>query len=238
MKDYIKKSATKALDNRTEFYLLSGQIPIYIINKLPSHIKFNNIVRDLEKNIPHNIIKMIEGIYVGEFKELKDRNIQAMFKDGVIYLSAFKNVPNVTDRIILNDICHELGHAVEDNLGYEIYADGKIEAEYNGKKQKLFSLLAHDGYHFAKEILFDPSLIGFLDDLLYKEIGYDNLSIIASGLFTSPYSITTIREYFANGIEDYLLGDSELLRKISPVLYKKINYVCDKISSEEDTHEN
>ena len=229
MKEYIKTSANEALKNRNELYLLSGSIPVYILNKLPTQIDFNNVIKILEKYIPTSILTMIEGIYVGEFKELKDRNIQAMFKDGVIYLSSFKNNPNVSEKAITKDICHELGHAVEDNLGKEIYADGKIENEYNGKKQKLFSLLAHEGYHFAKEILFDPNLINFLDDLLYKEIGYDKLSLIIPGLFTSPYSITSIREYFANGLEDYLLGDQKHLKKMCSALYNKINSICDEM---------
>jgi hypothetical protein len=229
MKEYIKTSANEALKNRNELYLLSGSIPVYILNKLPTQIDFNNVIKILEKYIPASILTMIEGIYVGEFKELKDRNIQAMFKDGVIYLSSFKNNPNVSEKAITKDICHELGHAVEDNLGKEIYADGKIEKEFNGKKQKLFSLLAHEGYHFAKEILFEPRLIDHLDDLLYKEIGYDKLSLIIPGLFTSPYSITSIREYFANGLEDYLLGDQKHLKKMCSALYNKINSICDEM---------
>jgi len=229
MKTYIKESANNALKNRNEWHLLAGQIPIYILNKLPIQIDFKNVIETLEKNIPEMILKMIEGIYVGEFEELKDRNIQAVFKDGVIYLSSFKELPDVSDEIIVKDICHELAHAVEDNLGQEIYADGKIENEFNGKKQKLFSLLAHEGYHFAKEILFEPSLINHLDDLLYKEIGYDKLSLIIPGLFMSPYSITSIREYFANGLEDYLLGDQKHLKKTCSALYNKINSICDEM---------
>ena len=38
------------------------------------------------------------------------------------------------------------------------------------------------------------------DNFLYKKIGYDKLSLLTSGLFLSPYSITTIREYFASGL--------------------------------------
>ena len=117
----------------------------------------------------------IDGIYVGEFEELKNRNIQALFKDGAIYLSSFKDLEGVSEEWIARDITHELAHSVEERFSNEIYSDDKIENEYNGKKQKLFSLLAHEGYHFAKEILFDEKLVNYLDDLLYKEIGYDKL---------------------------------------------------------------
>ena len=230
MKNYVKESAIKALNNRNEFYLLSGSIPVYIINKLPPHINIKEIIKQLEKNIPPVVLKLIDGIYIGEFKELKERDIEAMFKDGVIYLSSFKENPNVSEETIIKDICHELAHAMEDSLGQELYSDGKLEQEYNGKKQKLFSLLTHEGYHFAKEILFADRLIKHLDDLLYHEIGYDKLSLIIPGLFTSPYSITSIREYFANGMEDYLLGNSAHLKKTSPVLYNKLDSLYQQIN--------
>ena len=37
-----------------------------------------------------------------------------------------------------------------------------------------------------------------------------------------PYSITSIREYFGNGFEEYLRGDAKYLKNISPTLYNKI----------------
>jgi hypothetical protein len=228
MKKYIQESASSALKNRKESYILSGQIPVHILNKLSPNLDLNQIIKSLEENIPKSILSLIEGIYIGDFKELKDRNIQAMFKDGVIYLSSFKEVPGASEELIAGNICHELAHAVEDNFGHEIYADERIENEYNGKKQKLFKLLAHEGYHFPKEMFFDERLVDELDELLYKEIGYDKLSLIIPGLFTSPYSITSIREYFANGMEDYLLGDHDHLRDISPVLYNKIEDLLDE----------
>lgn len=219
MKEYIKLSMNK---DKNEYYIFN-KIPIFILKKFPPHISVERIIKTLEERIPKIMIELIDGIYVGEFEELKDRNIQALFKDGAIYLSSFSNNQNVPEKWITRDIVHELSHAFEDEFENEIYADEKIQTEFSGKKQKLFSLLAHEGYHFAKEILFVPSLINHLDDLLYKEIGYDKLSLIIPGLFMSPYSITSIREYFANGMEEYLLGEPQMLKKVSPTLYNKID---------------
>jgi len=219
MKEYIKLSVNK---DRNEYYIFN-KIPIFILKKFPSHINIKDIIQTLEKNIPKFLFNLIDGIYVGEFEELKNRNIQALFKDDAIYLSSFTDSPDVTEEIISRDIVHELSHAFEDKFGEGIYSDNRIENEFSEKKQKLFSLLAHEGYHFAKEILFDDRLINHLDDLLYNQIGYDKLSLIIPGLFLSPYSITSIREYFANGMEEYLLGEPQALKKISPVLYNKID---------------
>ena len=212
MKEYIKFSANKS---RKE-YLVFNKTPLFILKKLPSHINVERVIKSLEEHVPKFMFDLIDGIYVGEFEELKDRNIQALFKDGAIYLSSFSDNPDIPEKWITRDIVHELAHALEDKYEEDIYSDNKIENEYNGKKQKLFSLLSHQGYHFAKEILFEPRLVNHLDNLLYKEIGYDKLSAISAPLFLSPYSITSLREYFGNGVEEYLLGNPQILKKISP----------------------
>ena len=63
------------------------------------------------------------------------------------------------------------------------------------------------------------------DEFMYNNIGYDKLRTLSSSLFYSPYAITSLREYWANGFENYLLGDREKLRDLSPVLYAKITNV-------------
>jgi len=223
MKDYIKSSSSRILKNRNEFSLLKGRVPVVVINRLPSDIDFNNIIKNLENNIPSQILNLIDGIYIGDFKELEERNIEAMFKDGVIYLSSYKNIDHASEELIARNICHELAHALEEKMGYEIYGDNSIQNEFKAKKDKLISLLNHEGFYFSRNIFFDPELTDELDDLLYKEIGYDRLSLIIPNLFISPYSVTSIREYFANGVEEYLFGDPNLLKNINPVLYSKIN---------------
>jgi len=51
--------------------------------------------------------------------------------------------------------------------------------------------------------------------------------VLTAGLFSSPYSVTSISEYLANGLEDYLAGDTNYLKEISPALFKKINELLD-----------
>ena len=64
---------------------------------------------------------------------------------------------------------------------------------------------------------------------MYSDIGYDKLRLITPELFYSPYAITSLREYWANGFENYLLGDRAALKDISPVLYRKIYNLFEKI---------
>ena len=224
MKEYLKDSFNKNLKERKEYYLYNN-IPVYILKSFPEHINIKNIIGDVEDLIPYRFISDLEGIYVGEFPELKDRKIQAMFKDGAIYLSSFEDYPEVTEETIVNNIVHELAHMLEDNAYFDIYDDASVENEYVGKKKRLVDLLRANkvSFHGMGKLFFSDEYVDELDNFLFNELGYDNLSALTPGLFLSPYSVTSLREYFANGVEEYLTGDEDYLREISPVLYDKIN---------------
>ena len=58
------------------------------------------------------------------------------------------------------------------------------------------------------------------------ELGYEKLESLILGLFLRPYSVTDIREYFATSFEEYLYGNRDYLKKISPVAYTKVHLVC------------
>ena len=68
-------------------------------------------------------------------------------------------------------------------------------------------------YHYDKEI----------DMYFYKEVGYDTMWTIVSGLFPTPYSATSLREYFAIGFEEFYMGAQTDLRKICPILFSKLS---------------
>tara|TARA_R110000824_G_scaffold333633_1_gene520216 strand:+ start:33 stop:722 length:690 start_codon:yes stop_codon:yes gene_type:complete len=225
MEKYLKHSVKKSLKERKEYRLYD--IPVSILNPLPEHINIKDILEKIKEIIPYEICSDLEGIYIGEFSELKDRKIQAMFKEGAIYLSSFKDFPDVTDKIIINDIIHELAHMFEDNSYFEIYDDDSIENEYVGKKKKLVALLRANDISFAGmgKLFFSDEFVDELDDFLFNNLGYDNLALLTAGLFMSPYSVTSIREYFANGFEEYINGDQNYLKDISPALYNKLENV-------------
>jgi len=223
MEKYLKNSFIKSMNERKEYYLYD--IPVYILNSLPEHIDINYILDDIKEIIPYEFFSSLEGIYIGDFPELKDRDIQAMLKDGAIYLSSFSNFPEVTEDVILKDLIHEIAHMVEEKYYYEIYEDDRIGDEYNGKKKRLVDLLRSNNISFPGmgRLFFSDDSVDELDDFLYKKLGYNNIIPLTTGLFTSPYSVTTIREYFANGFEEYVTGDRKYINDISPILYKKID---------------
>ena len=71
-----------------------------------------------------------------------------------------------------------------------------------------------------------------LDKYFYEDVGYATMASMSIGMFYSPYAATSLREYFANGFENFFLKDSNYLKDISPFLYKKINNLVDKAEKE------
>ena len=153
-----------------------------------------------------------------------------MLKDSAIYLSSYQEYPEVTEEIIVKDLIHELAHLLEDNMSFEIYGDGSVEKEYAGKKKRLVELLRANGisFHGMGKLFFSEDYVDELDDFLFKQLGYDKLSALTPGLFLSPYSVTSIREYLANGFEEYIDGDLHYLKEICPVLYNKLKSILER----------
>lgn len=220
MKKYILESYNRYIENRKEYYLNS--VPVFVINPLPSDIDLEYVLEEIASSVPNSFIDLVDGIYIGQFPELKNREIQAMLKDGAIYLSNFEDEDEVTENVIIDDIIHEIAHAIEDKYHSILYDDGVIEKEYIGKKKRLMDILEAEGEEFDKYMFFSDNVDKF-DDFLYNDIGYDRLSLTINGLFISPYSVTTLREYFSNGFEEYIRGDRLYLKQTCPYLFYKID---------------
>jgi hypothetical protein len=74
---------------------------------------------------------------------------------------------------------------------------------------------------WAKQFL-NPEYSAQFDKYLYEVLGYPLLTSLSMGLFVSPYAITSLREYFSTGFEEYFLKDQNYLKNISPAIYNKI----------------
>lgn len=219
MKNFIVENIKK---NRLLY--LHKSIPFSIVNHFEQDIDLRHVISTLELTFPLSFFSEVEGVYIGEFKELKDRNIDAMYEDGVIYLSNFKDTP-VSESLLVTNIVHELAHSIEKKFSFELYSDGDLESEYDSKKLRLYSLLRSHEYKIPKDIFFNEYLTDEFDDLLYRNIGYEKLFAFSNGLFLSPYSITTIREYFSTGFEEYFLRDKKYLKQLCPVLFRKVSSI-------------
>jgi len=156
----------------------------------------------------------IDVIYVGQFEDFKKRDINAYFEDGALYVSNEQD----DEMDIIDDIVHEIAHSVEKEYGRHIYT-GRIEKEFEGKRRRLYDMLKAHGYSLSPVFKVKMEYDKEIDEFLYKEIGYEALGNLVNGLFPSPYSVTSLQEYYAIGFEEYFLGDVKYLKKVSPALY-------------------
>jgi len=219
--DWIKKSHEKSKTLKDHYKLYD--IDIFIKDKLPEHINLDFCLKYISKFLPLHTLKGIDIIYIGQFEFLRDRQVNAVYRDGAIYLT---NVQD-DDFDIINDLIHEISHSVEENYKELIYGDGSLMREFLGKRKKLYYLLKAEGLNPPEEL---QTKVGFeqsIDDYLYNQVGYRKLWNIVTGLFLGPYSITSLREYFARGFEEYVLGEKNDLKTFCPFLYHKIETLYD-----------
>ena len=218
IKEYIKNSAKSALKESKDHFL-HGQIPIRIKDPFVQPVDLEFVLKTIEHLLPIDMLDGIDAIYVGQFDFLKEREVNALYHEGAIYTT---NVQDDEDDL-LDDIVHEVAHSVEEQKGMEIYSDGLIEQEFLGKRFRLASLLKSEGIKVPSSLIHDPEYSVEFDKFLYKDVGYPLLTNLTMGLFYSPYGITSLREYFANGFEAFFLhGDAHYLKKISPQLFSKL----------------
>mgnify|MGYP003120436773 CR=1 FL=1 len=193
-------------------------IPVFIVDEPDSGVDIPLFCKEVEETIPQGLLRNVEVVYVGQFKELADRN--ATYAHGGIYMTS----KEPTNFDMLENFVHEVAHSLEAEYGMFIYDDSLVN-EFKGKRMRLYHLLAAEGYHI------NPILYGVteynrkFDNFLANEVGYPTLLTLTMGLFASPYGATSIQEYFANGFEKYILDNPRRVRSLSPVLYRKIEEI-------------
>jgi|TARA_Y100000310_G_scaffold115802_1_gene114408 hypothetical protein len=203
--------------------ILFGTIPVLIKDPIENNISFQDVIKKLENTIPEHLFYEIDLITVGQFPELKERDVKSVYLDGAIYVTnEQKSIDDLYD-----DIIHELAHSLEKPYGLELYGDDKLELEYLGKKQRLLDILRTYGYNIGNDLDFTSDYIQEFDEFLYFDLGFDNLKSFTRGLFVTPYSATSLSEYFSEGFEHYLIHDPVYLGKISPELYIKVKYLIE-----------
>ena len=226
MKNYIIKN-NKVIQEKFASYLYDK--PINIINPFINPINFKKVLAKLESYIPSHLTKNFDGIYIGDFKDFKknNRDVNASYKDGGIFVSNQQDDEND----LIDDIIHEIAHSLEGEYKDHLYGDEALEAEFLGKRQTLYHFIDDDKKKNLMDFL-DPEYSLDFDMFLYQYLGYDYLRSASADLFYSPYGITSLREYWADGFENYFLGDRRKLKEISPVLYNKIRDIVDNKAEE------
>ena len=213
--EYVKHSKK----NAGIYYL--NDIPVWTEDPLPDSIDLRQILLDVAKRLPKIYLKYIQAVRIGIFEEMLERELNALYKDGVLYVSNMQD--NNTD--MLDDIIHEIAHAVEEHNHDLVYGDEGVFLEFLGKRKRLYELLKSEGYDVTIEQFLTATYDYDFDMFLFQDIGYPVLETLTLGLFVSPYSVTSINEYFAVGFENFYMGEANYIKKICPILSEKLYYL-------------
>ena len=230
MREYIKESSKRYKIQNLKFY----DKPVYVMKPITNNVDLEKVLADIESKVPKYLTDNFEVVYVGDFEifHKKGRSFNAAFKDGAIYIT---NEQDDYDDLI-DDIAHEMAHSIERQSKFNdiIYDDGLVEKEFLAKRKYLFHILDEPMDMMLDYI--NPDYDKKFDMYLYKNLGYDKLRSVTHSLFFSPYAITALKEYWANGFENYVVGDyndRKKLKEISPQLFKKIEQILNLDNEEE-----
>lgn len=214
---YFRSGDKIKLSEQTIF----GNINVIQQEDISENVDLNLILRKLQQIIPEHFVQNLDGIYIGTYDFLLNRDLNALYKDGVIYMLAQQD----DSEDALDDIVHEIAHCVEETYGAEIYEDTSIEEEFLHKRKRLFDILSAHGYTkgLSKSMFMNPEYDEIFDQFLYVVVGYPTLTQLVPDLFVSPYAATSLREYFANGFEHFFAKrEHKRVKLISSCIYDKI----------------
>lgn len=206
-------------------HVLFGTIRVYTIEPLPEELDLYSVLKGIEEKIPKIFFHDIDSIFIGQFKEFAERDINAFYSDGAIFVTNHQD----DEGDLLDDIVHEAAHSVERMFPEHIY-DELLEREFLLKRKTLFSRLGAEGWRLDLEDFLEVKYSPEFDNMLYVEIGYPLLASLTFDLFNSPYAATSLQEYWANGFEGFFTKDPYRIKSISPQIYKKITTLIDNHS--------
>ena len=134
MLNYLRESHQRAISKVRDFYTSTG-IHVYVKDQLDNkEIDLEEVISKAEGLVPPHLLSEVEMIIIGWFKEFEERNLNAFYSDGCLYIS---NIQEDQDDL-LDDIIHEVAHSIEEPYGYDIYGDKLLEREFLDKREQNF----------------------------------------------------------------------------------------------------
>jgi hypothetical protein len=199
-----------------DHFSLNG-ISVIIKDKLPDEVDSEFILNYISSRVPFYLTQNIEMIYIGQFPEMKERDINAYFENDAIYVTNEQD----DEMDMIEDIIYEISHAVEHYNQEFIYGDGALQREFIGKRKRLSSLLSQE-YEVPSDFNINFDFDRTIDDFLFRDVGYDALNQVCVNIFPSGYAATSVSEYWAKGFEELFIGDKDGVKDMCPVLFKKL----------------
>lgn len=212
---WIQESIKRSQRMKDQFVV--NHVSVFIKDMLPKGVSPEFVFDYVSSRIPFVLTKNIDVIYVGQFPEMKERDINAYFDNDAIYVTNEQD----DEMDMIEDIIHEISHAVEHYNRDFIYGDGNLQREFIAKRKRLSALLSQK-YEVPSDFNVNFEYDRAIDDFLYRDVGYNALNQICVGIFSSAYAATSISEYWAKGFEDLFIGEKSNIKEISPVLYNRM----------------
>lgn len=212
---WIKESMKRSRRMKDHFNL--NGVSVIIKDALPQEVNLEFVLNYISARVPFYLTQNIEIIYVGKFPEMEEREINAFYENDAIYVTNEQE----EEMDMIEDIIHEISHAVEQNNQEFIYESGQLQREFLGKRRALSNLLSQK-FKVPADFDIDVEYDRAIDDFLFRDVGYDALNQICVGIFPSAYACTSVSEYWAKGFEELFIGETNDLKQMCPVLYNKL----------------
>jgi len=222
---WIKESISRSRRLKDE-YKVNG-VSVIIKDRLPDEVDGEFVFEYINSRIPHHLTKNIDVIYVGQFPEMIERDINAYFDNDAIYVTNEQE----DEMDMIEDIVHEISHAIEHYNQEFIYGDGALQREFIAKRKRLSPLLSQK-FNVPADFNINFEYDRAIDDFLFRDVGYDILNQVCVNIFPSGYAATSISEYWAKGFEELFIGDRDSLKNLCPVLYGKMITLMKELEEE------
>ena len=222
---WIKESMKRSRRMKDHFSL--NGVSVIIKDALPQEVNLEFVLNYISARVPFYLTQNIEIIYVGKFPEMEEREINAFYENDAIYVTNEQE----EEMDMIEDIIHEISHAVEQNNQEFIYESGQLQREFLGKRRALSNLLSQK-FKVPADFDIDVEYDRSIDDFLFRDVGYDALNQICVGIFPSAYACTSVSEYWAKGFEELFIGETTDLKQMCPVLYKTLALLIKELKDE------
>ena len=99
---WIHESIKRGKEMKDQYKI--NEIDVFIKDQLPSEVDPNFIFKYISARVPFYLMRDVEIIYIGHFPEMEQREINAFYEDGAIYVTNEQE----DEMDMIEDIIHEL----------------------------------------------------------------------------------------------------------------------------------
>ena len=159
---WITESAERGRKMRDSF-MLNG-ISVLVKDKVSEGVVLEFVLNYVGARVPFYLTKNVEMIYVGMFPEMVERDIDAFYENDAIYITNEQD----DEMDMIEDIVHEISHAVEQYNQEYIYGSGAFQREFVAKRKRLSDLLSQK-YEVPADFNSNFEYDRAIDEFLYRD---------------------------------------------------------------------